>query len=273
MKHILSISAIVFLFTLWGCEEDVVLKLGQIEKRMVVEANVSNLKPVTKVVLSYSKSFYDTLSFNLISDADVEISTGSGISEKLTWSPFGYYYSKTITPVAGESYTLKILNGDQQVEATTTMPSLVKIKQVLQVPNPFYENNDSINLFVYVDDPKGEDDFFRLKIYRYGTVPSSEYFLMDDSFGKDGVITMPVYYKNFALGDTVVVELYHLTKDMYEYYNGLSDNISGSFNSIAPGNPVSNMPDEVYGYFTAFAVDCDTVVVGAIPKNYRNNNP
>jgi hypothetical protein len=45
----------------------------------------------------------------------------------------------------------------------------------------------------------------------------------------------------------------------------LSENINGSFNSIAPGNPVSNMPENVYGFFAGYAIDRDTVVVKAFP--------
>jgi hypothetical protein len=257
---------IIFIMTLivTACEEDVILDLGNIQKKLVVEASVSNYIPLAIVSLSYSQGFYDTLIFSRISDATVEIISETGENEQLSCTSDGFYYSQTLLPEFGKKYTLKVIADNQTVEITSTLPVPVKIKQVLQVPNPFYQTTDSINLFVNIDDPKGVDDFFRLKVNKIGWDSPGDYYLMDDSYGKDGVISMPVYYKNFAFGDTAVVELMHINRETYDYYNGLSENVRGSFNSIAPGNPVSNMPDDVYGFFAAYAIDRDTIVIGKI---------
>jgi hypothetical protein len=262
MKRIKYLSLIILFLIVSGCEEDVILDLGKIGKKMVVEASVSNNDPFTKVSLSYSQGFYDTLIFTRISDATIEITSETGESEQLFESSAGYYYSQSLQPEFGKKYTLTVIADNQIVKVSTILPAPVKIKQVLQVPNPFYQTMDSINLFVNVDDPKGVDDFFRLKVNKIRRESRGNYYLLDDSYGKDGVISMPVYYKNFAFGDTAVVELMHINRETYDYYTGLSENVRGSFNSIAPGNPVSNMPDDVYGFFSAYAIDRDTIVIG-----------
>jgi len=262
MNRIIIILA--FLLFISACEEDVVLNLAEIQKKLVVEAVISNSVPFAKVSLSYSEGFYDTISISKIIDATVEIISESGNLEQLSLSLDGIYFSKLLQPEFGKKYTLKIQNGEQTIESTTTLMPPVKIKQVLQVPNPFYQTTDSINLFVTVDDPKGEDNFFRLKINKIGTVSHGDYYFVDDSYGKDGVISMPVYYKNYTFGDTVIVELLQTTRDISDYYSGLNDNVRGSFNSIAPGNPVSNMPDDVYGLFAAYGIDRDTVIIGSL---------
>lgn len=256
---------IILAMVVTACEEDVVLDLGTIQKKLVVEAMVSNDNPFAIVSLSYSEGFYDTLVFSGITDAMVEVTSQTGESERLSLSSSGIYYSHILRPVFGGKYTLKVVVDNQTVEVTAKLPSPVKIKQVLQVPNPFYQTTDSINLFVTVDDPKGVDDFFRLKVNNIGKDSPGNYYLMDDSFGKDGIISMPVYYRNFTFGDTAVVELIHINRETYDYYNGLSENVRGSFNSIAPGNPVSNMPDDVYGFFAAYAIDRDTIIIGEKP--------
>jgi hypothetical protein len=256
---------IILALVVTACEEDVILDLGKIQKKLVVEASVSNNNPFASVSLSYSQGFYDTLIFSRIPDATVEITSETGESEKLVWSSAGFFYSQSLQPEFGKKYTLKVIADNQTVEVTTILPSPVKIKQVLQVPNPFYQTNDSINLFVNVDDPKGVDDFFRLEVNKIGRKSQGNYYLADDSYGKNGVISMPVYYKNFAFGDTAVVELMHTNRETYDYYNGLRENVRGSFNSIAPGNPVSNMPDDVYGFFAAYGIDRDTIVIGVMP--------
>jgi hypothetical protein len=262
MKRIKYVSIIILTLIVSGCEEDVILDLGKIQKKLVVEASISNSDPFAKVTLSYSEGFYDTLIFSQILDASVELTAETGESEKLIGLPAGFYISKSLQPKFGEKYSLKIFADNQIVEVSTKLPVPVNIKQVLQVPNPFYQTKDTINLFVVVDDPKGTDDFFRLEVFKIGRKSPGNYYLVDDSYGKDGVISMPVYYRNFAFGDTAVVELMHTNRETYDYYNGLNENVRGSFNSIAPGNPVSNMPDDVYGFFAAYGIDRDTIIIG-----------
>jgi hypothetical protein len=100
-----------------------------------------------------------------------------------------------------------------------------------------------------------------MKTRKISQNPTSEYYLIDDTFGKDGIISAPVYYRNYQSGDTAIVELFHLNKSTFNYYNGLSDNRGGSFNSISPGNPVSNMPEGVMGNFSGMGYWVDTLVI------------
>jgi hypothetical protein len=262
MKNIFKYTLLItFSAIMFSCEEDVVLDLRDIEKRLVVEATLTNLGPAAKVSLSYSQAFYDMPELKRFTNAMVAITDQDGNTETLAPDNEGYFVSKDLLPQAGQDYTLSVEIDGQQVEVTSQMPRKVEIGSVVFVPNPFWRNPDSLNVFVNVEDPKGEDNYFRLMINKYGAVPTTELYVVDDTFGKDGTITMPIYFKTFTPGDTIVVELRHINRNLYEYYNGLSENVSGSFNSIAPGNPVSNMPDEVYGYFATYAVDRDTLIV------------
>jgi len=261
MKKTYYILLALLSLILFSCEEDVVLDLGKIQKRLVVEAKVTNDSPMATVSLSYSQDFYDFPDYKLLSNGTVTLQSEDGETETLTLNNKQVYESKSILPVTGKNYTLKVKIDDQEVEVTTNLPRPVAISSIIFVPNPFLQNNDSLIIFVNVADPVGEDNFFRLKVNKLHAEASNEYYLMEDTFGKDGIISMPVYYKNFTYGDTVVVEVDNLNKTLYQYYSTLSENINGSFNSIAPGNPVSNMPDNVYGYFGGYAIDRDTVIV------------
>jgi hypothetical protein len=265
MKKIYYITAIALLFFLFSCEEDVVLDLGKIEKRLVVEAKITNDSPMTTVSLSYSQNFYDTPEYELLANATVVLENEKGEKELLSINSDHVYESKILQPEFGKNYKLTISVDGQEIEVSTSLPHTVPIASVNFVPNPFFGTPDSLNIFVNVADRVGENNFFRLRVNKINIEPSGEYYLVDDTFGKDGIISMPIYFKNFTFGDTVIVELYHLNETIYQYYSGLSENLSGSFNSIAPGNPVSNMPDDVYGYFAGYAIYRDTIVVGAMP--------
>lgn len=265
-KHYLLILIAMLMI---ACEEDVVLDLGSIEKRLVVEASINDLNPMARVTLSYSQNFYETPDSNIISDAIVELfEINSGKSELLKYNDQHSFVSEIIKPEYGESYSLKIKVEDQDFEVTTQLPSKVDISSVVFVPNPFFNSTDSLNVFVNVKDQVGVDNYFRLFVRAPGEVQNDLFYLTDDTFGKDGTINMPIYFKTFTWGDTVIVELRNLNKITFDYYNGLSENLGGSFNSIAPGNPVSNMPDDVFGFFGAYTVDIDTVIVKPV-FNYQ----
>lgn len=260
MKYTIGLVLALLFFS---CEEDVVLDLGAIEKRLVVEAKITNQSHMGRVMLSYSQGFYDLPDSNIISYARVEmVENSSGTSEKLAFKDKAFR-TKDLEPVEGEDYTLKVKVDDYDFEVNAYLPPVVEIASVDFVPNPFYGTPDSLNVFVNVQDPVGVDNFFRLFVYGPGEVDNETFYVQDDTFGKDGLITMPVYFRTYTWGDTVIVELRHLNKETYTYYSGLTDNIGGSFNSIAPGNPVSNMPDDVFGFFAGYSVDIDTLIVGA----------
>ncbi|MBN2806527.1 MAG: DUF4249 domain-containing protein [Prolixibacteraceae bacterium] len=256
---------ILLSFFFAACEEEVVLDLDSIEKKLVVEARISNSEPMGEVILSYSQGFYDVPDSNRITNATVSLTVEStGESEQLTLIG-DRYFSKNLQAQYGESYKLEIENGDQLVEVSAKMPPKVDITSVVFVPNPFDNSPDSLNVFVNVLDRVGEDNFFRLLVYSPGENDYQTFYVVDDTFGKDGLISMPIYFKTYAPGDTVITELRHLNKATYDYYGGLTENLGGSFNAIAPGNPVSNMPDEVFGIFAAWATDIDTFFVGKLP--------
>ncbi|MCF8362536.1 MAG: DUF4249 domain-containing protein [Prolixibacteraceae bacterium] len=245
---------------LFSCEEEVVLDLQETDHLLVVEAILSNEYHALKVSLSYSQDFYSEPEYTRTGDATVMISDEAGNAEQLKINENGVFLSDSWGVVPGEKYRLDINVDEVDISVKTIMPDKVEIKNVQFVPSPFW-GADSLNAFVEVEDPVNVDNYFRLFVRELGAPKLVEYYLVDDSFGKNDVISMPVYYRNFAVGDTVIVELRHLTKDTYDFYSTLSDNANGSFNSIAPGNPVSNMPPGVMGHLVSYYVDYDTLVV------------
>ncbi|MBN1925376.1 MAG: DUF4249 domain-containing protein [Prolixibacteraceae bacterium] len=264
-KKIYKAAMVLTTFFLLACEEEVVLDLGDIDKKLVVEAVLSNYGSLASVSLSYSKSFYDSLAFDKLTDASVELQTEAGESEQLTLLPDGIFYTQKLQAEYGKKYTLKIETEGEMVTAETILPKPVEIKRVQFIPSPFEFNGDSMNAIVYADDITGEDNFFRMYIYKIGQKrPRLQYFTTDE-LSSNGEIQMPVYFENFWFGDTVIVELMHTTKEVSEYYSGLGNNTGGSFNSIAPGNPVNNLPEDVLGIFAAYAYDIDTIVVQGFP--------
>ncbi len=265
LKKTYSLALLLLIIAFTACEEEVVLDLGDIQKKMVVEAELSDYGPLAKVSLSYSQGFYDSLAFTKITDASVVVESEAGDYEELTLFDDDNYYSLWLRPQFGEKYTLRIENNGEVLTTETVLPKPVEIKRVQFIPSPFEFNGDSLNVIVYADDIKGEDNFFRLNIHKTGQNWVGLHYFVSDETAVNGEIQMPVYFENFYYGDTVVVELMHTTRQVADYYSGLSNNIGTSFNSIAPGNPVNNLPNDVLGIFAAYAYDIDTVIVQGFP--------
>lgn len=250
----------IFLFAFVSCDEPVVLDLDEVESQLVVEAVLTNDYNALIVSLSHSQNFYSEPDFERLSSASIRVTSDKGFYEQLKINENKVYYSIDLTPVENDEYTLTIETPEKTFSVSENMPPIVPIKKVEFVPNPF-SGADSLNAFVLVDDTPGKNNFFRLFVQKIGVSKRVEYYLIDDSFGKDAVISMPVYYRNFSPGDTVVVELWHLSESTYKFFTTLNDNINGSFNSIAPGNPVSNMPPGIMGNFSVYSSDIDTIIV------------
>ncbi|MDA3928119.1 MAG: DUF4249 family protein, partial [Prolixibacteraceae bacterium] len=126
-KKYIIIALSIFFFI--SCEEDVVLDLGDIEKRLVVEASVSNVNNLAEVTLSYSQGFYEAPDLNKLKNAKVEISSADGKqSEVLSLNDNNVYVSNSLIPAYGMNYNLKIEVDDQLVEVSSKLPEKVEIE-------------------------------------------------------------------------------------------------------------------------------------------------
>ena len=61
--------------------------------------------------------------------------------------------------------------------------------------------------------------------------------------------------------DTVVVELQTLDKSTYDYYLTLNSLAGGLFGASNPANPKTNLSNDALGYFGAYTVSRDTIVI------------
>jgi len=63
--------------------------------------------------------------------------------------------------------------------------------------------------------------------------------------------------------DTVVVELQTLDLSTYDYYRTLFSILDGGLGNPNPANPESNLSNDALGYFGAFTISRDTIVIQA----------
>jgi hypothetical protein len=66
------------------------------------------------------------------------------------------------------------------------------------------------------------------------------------------------------LGDTAIVQLITIDQEGFDFFNTLNatlDNNSGSPFSGTPQNPLTNITNEGLGFFGAFNIVSDTIII------------
>jgi hypothetical protein len=253
------------LFILSACQEEVFLDLNSSEKIPMIEAQWTNLPGYNFVQIGYSKNYYDSLSTEYISNAQVFIKNiQSGKVVTFRYSP----QSKRYLPInnqygtVGQTYELQVnIEGKiyESVGKILAPPILDSITYAFRDERLFREKGYYLTLFGKI--PFNEDNNYRIKIIRNDTLLNrrGDYLLFDDTFGKNLLqngFTLEGF--PFAKGDKVRLEMYRLNQSSYDYLRELVNLLfnDGGLFSPPPQNPPSNIKSKdgtspVLGYFVA----------------------
>ncbi len=232
-----------------ACEEVIDVNLKNISPKVVIESFITNVDDPFIVKITKSQDFFNQSNFSTVRNATVQLEYLS-VKENLIEKGGGYYISSRTIGIPGRTYTLKITADDETFGATVELPNPVPIDTVYFQPGLFH--SDSLNIFVGFRDPALTENYYRIRLYRNRRYAVNDYFLMTDALLNGEKIVAPIYYRYFAPGDTVVVELLNLEKCTWKYFKGLSEAILQGVNSQAPGNPPTNLTGGALGIFGAW---------------------
>jgi hypothetical protein len=248
---------------LWSCQEEVLLDLGNTDKIPVIEAIWTDTHSVNRVVVSYSRDYYDTLTNEIISDADVRIvdeTAGDNIELRYVGSLGHYIAVNGRTAKVGHDYRLEVEVGDNLYVSrgkTLEPPVLDSITYQYEPERIF--RREGYYLTLYGKLPFSDNNYYRLRISRNDTLLNrrSDYFLFDDSFGTSILNNgFELSAFSFKKNDRVKLELYRLNRDAYEYLEQMVNLLfnDGGLFSPPPENPRSNIEvaqgsGRVLGYF------------------------
>ena len=244
-----SFLMLPFLMVLWSCEEVIEVDLKNESPKTVIECFISNVENPFLVKITKSQGFFNQNNFSTVNDASVQLEYLS-VKEKLIGKGNGYYISQKAKAIPGSNYTLKITASGETFGATVQLPRPIPIDTVYFQPAIF--ESDSLNVFVGFRDPAATENYYRIRLYRNRRYAVNDYFLMTDAFSDGEKIVAPIYYRNFAPCDTVIVELLNLERCTWKYFKGISESIQQGVNSQAPGNPTSNFSGGALGIFGAW---------------------
>lgn len=264
MKNILSIFSLVFLLA--SCEDIIEVDLDSMETTLVIEGCITDLQSPCTIKLSKTGDYFNPGIYPAVSDARVSIRDEFGMETVFEETEAGVYTSESLDVIENRSYTLLVQSEGEDYRAEGTIPRKVCIDTLTyEIPPMIYEFEEGYMLNCYFQDPAEIRNYYRLKAYRKGaeSAEASKYIFSDD-FMNGNMIFMPWEWEEFFPMDTVVVELHTLDKSSYEFYNTLNSLSGGMFGASNPANPETNLSNDALGYFGAYAVSRDTIVI--LPK-------
>jgi hypothetical protein len=267
MKAVFYTLLLPLLFLLFACdmEQEVEVKLPPHEPQLVVECYLEPGKNLRAVVLE-SASYFNEPELPLVPDAEVFI-THRGTTVKLPFSPFqnketGKYYThrrnQKLNLSPGDVVTLEVKDRKgRHVTGTTTIIGRVPIQAVEW---KFNDREKAYLLTSFQDDPNVEN-FYRYVVHRDSlTNVSQRDFVSSDRLTNGKRVSYGSAY-DYERGDTLVVSLFHIEKQYYDFLSSVSDARNANGNPFAqPSRIVSSVQGGI-GIFTNIAYDRKTVVI------------
>ena len=267
IKHIRYTLLLPLLLLLISCdmEQEVEVKLPPHDSQLVVECYLEPGKPLRAVVLE-SVSYFNDPQLPLVPDAEVYI-THKGQTVKLAFSPFqdrktGKYfthrYNKPFDLKAGDVVTIEVKDKkDRRVTGSTTILKRVPIEAVEW---KFNEKEKAYLLTSFQDDSEVEN-YYRYMTHRdslgHGTQRD---FVSNDQLTNGKRVSFGSAY-DYEKGDTLIVSLYHIEQEYYDFLNSISDAKNANGNPFAQPSRIVSSVEGGIGIFTNLAYDRKTVII------------
>jgi hypothetical protein len=267
MKYYIKICMLFFLlFAMNSCKKVVKLNLNNAAPKYVVEGTITDSIGTAQVLISQTKDFYADNSFVGITGAIVTITNDSGIVTTLTAIDSGIYTSPLLIGQQNHTYTLNVVVAGQMFTATSIMPTKVPFDSLFVTSDASFGSPKNVANVQYRD-PVGKGNSYRFIEYVNGTQQQAIFIENDDLTDGNKVISQlnifgsdSIANKKIHTGDVVKVDMECIDKNVYEYWYSLDQGSTGSSQSAAPGNPVSNMQGGALGYFSANTLQTKSVV-------------
>ncbi|HEU4470695.1 MAG TPA: DUF4249 domain-containing protein [Flavisolibacter sp.] len=246
-----------------SCEKVIDLDIEAADKRYVVEGIVTN-QPGTpvEVRLSQTKNFEDENTFSGISGATVTIQVGGSTVYTLAETSAGIYSTTAFTGVPGEQYLLTVNVNGNSFTGLSKMPSQLVSLDTLTVEDLGFGGSTTKTVSPSYLDPAGLGNSYRFVQYANG-IQAKRVFVQNDELSDGLRITRPFVDPDGELesGDIVKVEMQHIDANVYRYWYSLDQASTGSGQSAAPSNPVSNISGGALGYFSAHSISTKVIQV------------
>lgn len=255
-----GISILILSLALSSCIETIDPDLGEFEPKVVIEGLVTDIGAPQIVKLSRLRSFYSEDPPEFIENATVILSDNIGNKDTLTHQGFGRYTTDQIPGIPGNVYEMEVLVDGESYKAVSEMRTVTTIDSVYAT---YYDKEDFIHEIGYYisfisTEPQDTEDFYLWKFYRNGNLQNdyNDINVASDEGIQESIDGIEGPY-SYEFGDTARIEMYSLTKDAYNFYETLNNNLNndGGFFSTPPSNPPSNISNGALGLFQVSSIE------------------
>ena len=265
MKHILYLLTLVIAFS--SCERVIDINLNAVQKKYVIEGNVTNVAGTTTVLLTQTKNFDEDNSFVGVGGATITISDNNGSPVTLTEASAGIYTTNAILGRSGHTYALRVTVAGQTFTASSLMPGVINLEEIAVTDENLFGDTKKMANVTYKD-PVGKGNAYRFIQYLNNRKEKS-LFVRDDDLTDGKLINRTLFYFNdndderrdIKKGDALKIEMQCIDYPMYKYWYSLDAAATGSNQQATPANPVSNIQGGALGYFSAHTTQTKSMIV------------
>lgn len=269
----IGLSAVLAAGLLWGCrnmEQNININLPETPPQLVVECY---LEPDSMYRLFLSETvpyFSAPNAIPLINNATVTITVNNGTPIPLTYSApgnpqnqyaFGEYRSTQRIPRDFNAvFTLNVQDTKGRVVTATTrlIPPVAAIDTIRAI----YDNrNRNAQIYITWANPNPAVTNYYRVIYDRGNPDSNFVFLRTDFLRQGGPRDFTFSDFRFRRRDSVMVRLYRVTREYYDYVRSVNSAISGNANPFAqPQSLISNVKGGI-GVFAGISQTRRNIIV------------
>jgi hypothetical protein len=249
-----------------GCEDLAKLPEGGKYKCVpVIEAVITDQLNYQSIRVSYSTQLDDSISSTPISNANVQIISETEDTVSFNYTENGYYTSSNFIASPGKKYTLLVQIDTVLYRAASTMESMNGLDSVTYFHDKKYGMSDSayyLKIFAGQTDPENIK-YYRIQIYKnnklFTTGNNSMLFNDKATLSLNGI----ELDKGFAKTDTLDIELYSLTKEMFYYHVYILNNVlsNANFNLDFKTNPTNQFNPKALGYFQVSSLGRKRIII------------
>lgn len=247
-----------------SCQKVIDVDLNEANETIVLEANFTGEDSTVRVLVTKTSNFFNSDPSPVVNDASVTITDQNGVSTVVPSVSNGIYELSGYAPDYGTNYTLTVSAEGQSYSATCLMANPVPIDPITyEFTEGFFGSGSGYFTLLNFQDPANVVNFHQIVITRNSITFDriDEIQTQDDSFTDGNYVSRPLFFDTLSqIGDTVSYEFRTVDQAIFDYTNEAAS-ISGGTNSAAPGNPSTNWNNGALGYFNAFGVSRDTVVI------------
>jgi hypothetical protein len=267
MKKLCYTFLLPFLLLLSSCDlqKEVDINMPPHESQLVLECYLEAGKPMRAVVLE-SVSYFSDPKLPLVPDAEVFI-THRGNTVKLAFSPYqdrdtGKYYThrnnQRLSANPGEVVTIE--GKDKKGRHVTGSTTIMKHVPIEAVEWKFNEKEKAYLLTSFQDDPDAEN-YYRYMTHRDSLEQGSQRdFVSSDRLTNGKRVSYGSGY-DYQKGDTLIVTLYHIEKQYYDFVSSVSDAKNANGNPFAQPSRIISSVQGGIGIFTNLVYDRKTVII------------